>query len=307
MVVRDGPHARSPLEVLMLRRSLRADFVGGAHVFPGGAVDPGDGGPRIERLCRGVADGEASAALGVASGGLAYWVAAVRECFEESGLLFGCRSDGVAVSFSDPGVAERFARQRAALNARERSFVEVCESEGLLLCVDALRYFAHWITPEGPPRRYDTRFFVAAAPAGQAPAHDVGETIADLWVRPADALEHHRAGEMELILPTIRNLQAIGRFATAGELLAAASTAREIPTVLPRMVADDGGVRLLLPGDPGYDDPGALAGDPAGSLDHDLDLDTAVRLASRAANRAGATAGPGGAAVAGAGEVRRRG
>lgn len=284
MVVRDGPHTSAPLEVLLLRRNLRADFVGGAHVFPGGAVDPEDGGPRVERLCRGRTDDAASATLGVGSGGLAYWVAAVRECFEEAGLLLACSPDGEAVSFSDPGVAERFARHRAALNARERSFLGVCESEGLSLSVDALHYFAHWITPEGSPRRYDTRFFVAAAPEGQTPAHDAGETISDVWVRPADALERHRAAEMELILPTIRNLQAIGRFATSAELLDAASAACEVPTVLPRVVADDGGVRLLLPGDPSYDDPDAGAGEQEGRLE--IDFDAAARLASRAANTA---------------------
>ncbi len=268
----------------MLRRSLRVDFVGGAHVFPGGAVDPGDGGPRTERLCVGLGDGAASATLGMASGGLAYWVAALRECFEESGLLFACRADGSAVSLADPGVAARLAAQRAALNARERSFLEVCESEGLFLAVGALHYFAHWITPEGSSRRYDTRFFVARAPEGQSPAHDVGEMDSDLWVRPSDALERYCAGEMELILPTIKNLQAIARFQTAEELLDAAFAAGEIPTVLPRMVVDVGGARLLLPGDPGYDAPDG-PGEPGGRVD--VDFDAAVRVASRAASTQG--------------------
>lgn len=290
MVVRDGQHEGYPLEVLMLRRSLRADFVGGAHVFPGGAVDLGDAGPGAERFCRGLSDAAASATLGVDAGGLAYWFAAVRECFEESGLLLACGPDGTPLSFSDPGVAERFVGHRAALNARERSFLDVCELEDLRLAVDGLHYFAHWITPEGSPRRYDTRFFVAAAPEGQTPAHDAGETISDVWVRPADALARHRAGEMELILPTIRNLQAIGRFATAAELLDAAAAPGDIPTVLPRVVTDGGSVRLLLPGDPGYDDP---AGEPTaagagGTGTLELDFDAATRLASRAANTPGA-------------------
>lgn len=293
MVVRDGDHTEDLLEVLMLRRSLRADFVGGAHVFPGGAVDRGDGDPDARRFCRGLSDAAASATLGVDSGGLAYWVAAVRECFEESGLLLACGSGGAPVSFSDPGVAERFARHRAALNARERSFLDVCESEDLRLAVDELHYFAHWITPEGSPRRYDTRFFVAAAPEGQTPANDAAETISDVWVRPADALARHRAGEMELILPTIRNLQAIGRFATTAELLDATAVPGDIPTVLPRVVTDGGGIRILLPGDPGYDDragePAAASGGRPGTLE--MDFDAATRLASRAANAPGAARG----------------
>ncbi len=288
MIVRDGPHTSAPLEVLLLRRNPHADFVGGAHVFPGGAVDPDDGGLRAERLSHGFTDEVASGTLGLGSGGLAYWVAAVRECFEEAGLLLARHADGEAVSFSDPLVARRFASHRAALNAREHSFLDVVESERLSLSVDALHYFAHWITPDGSPRRYDTRFFVAAAPEGQTPAPDAVETISDVWVRPTDALERHRAGEMELILPTISNLQAIGRFATAPQLLAAARAARRVPTVLPRVVRDEGGgVRLLLPGDPGYDDP-AGAEDPAKL---ESDFDAAARLASRAVNTPGAAAG----------------
>jgi 8-oxo-dGTP pyrophosphatase MutT (NUDIX family) len=297
MVVRDGAHATAPLEVLMLRRSLRADFVGGAHVFPGGAVDPGDRDPTWGARCPGLPDAAASATLGLDEGGLAYWVAAVRECFEESGLLLARDASGDAISFSEHDVGDRFGRHRTALNARERSFLDVCEAEGLSLLVESLHYFAHWITPEGSPRRYDTRFFVAPAPAGQEPAHDAGETISDVWVRPADALDHHRSGDMELILPTIKNLQAIGRFATTAELLDAASAARDVPAVLPRVVADTGGVRLLLPGDAGYDVPGPGSEEAARRLSSDFDA--ATRLASRAANPAGGTEG--------AGDGRRRG
>lgn len=295
MVVRDGAAPGSPLQVLMLRRTLSADFVGGAHVFPGGAVDTADGEQRAQRLCRGRTDAAASTTLGIASGGLAYWVAAIRECFEEAGLLFACTEDGAPLDYSDDAVIERFAHHRLALNKRERSFVDVCESEGLFLPVGSLHYFAHWITPEGSPRRYDTRFFVTGAPPGQTPGHDAGETIADLWVRPADALARHRAGEMDLILPTIRNLQAIGRFATTAELLEAASTAGDVPTVLPRVVADGGGVRLLLPGDPGYDDPVAVPVE-GGTSRLEVDFDAAARLASEAANT------PDGAEGAGVGD-----
>jgi hypothetical protein len=125
-----------------------------------------------------------------------------------------------------------------------------------------MHYFAHWITPEGAPRRYDTRFFVARAPEAQEPLHDDRETIANLWVRPADALERHHRGELEMIFPTIRNLEALARFDTAGELLAAAAAATSVATVLPRVVDDGGGLRVLLPGDVGYDElpPADLSG-----------------------------------------------
>jgi len=256
MVVRDGSDAGgAALEVLMVRRSLHADFVGGAHVFPGGAVDPSDHGPRAERLCCGRSDADASTILGVRSGGLAYWVAAIRECFEEAGLLLACDKSGAPVDFSDLDVAERLARHRASLNAREHTFLDICDMEGLQLLAGELAYVSHWITPEGSPRRYDTRFFVAAAPGGQTPAHDAGETVAHAWLRPAEALERHRSGEIDLILPTIKNLEAIAAFTTSAQLLDAAAALRDVPEMLPRAVAGDDGPLLLLPGDPGYADP----------------------------------------------------
>ena len=112
--------------------------------------------------------------------------------------------------------------ERAAVNAGTRRFLDLCRDENLRLTVGDIHYFAHWITPRGAPRRYDTRFFVAAAPPGQIAAHDAGETIAEVWISPQDALARHRAGEIEIIFPTIRNLQVIGRFATSAALLAAA-------------------------------------------------------------------------------------
>ncbi|MGH9083778.1 MAG: NUDIX hydrolase, partial [Acidimicrobiales bacterium] len=193
MVVRDGDHPTAPLEVLMVRRNLHSDFVGGAYVFPGGALDPDDGGSGAAARCTGRTDAEASAVLGLPGGGLAYWVAALRECFEEAGLLLARLGDGPELlSLADEQDAGRFARHRLDVNAGRRSLLDVCGEEDLRLPLDQVHYFSHWITPEGPPRRYDTRFFVAAAPPDQTPAHDAGETIADVWVRPADALDRHR-------------------------------------------------------------------------------------------------------------------
>lgn len=252
MLVRDGDDGR--LEVFMLRRNLRSDFVGGAYVFPGGAVDPEDRHADLEPICEGRSDADASTALGLdpASGGLAYWVAAIRESFEEAGVLLAYDEAGEVVDFRDPAVAERFDRHRSAVDGGERRLVEVCAEEGLRLAVDGIHYFSHWITPVGPPRRYDTRFFVAAAPVGQTPLHDDRETIANCWIAPAEALARHQAGEFDLILPTIRNLDAIARFDTAAEVLAAAAALDQVPAVLPRVIDDGDGIRILLPGDPGY-------------------------------------------------------
>ncbi|CAN5805853.1 NUDIX hydrolase [soil metagenome] len=260
MLVRD---AAAGLEVFMVRRNLASDFVGGAHVFPGGAIDPADRHAHLEPCCAGRSDREASTRLGIEAGGLAYWVAAIRECFEEAGVLLAYGADGALVRLDAPVTAERFARHRADVDAGRRRLVEICAEESLRLAVDAMHYFGHWITPEGAHRRYDTRFFVARAPEAQQPLHDDREVIANLWVRPADALAEHRAGRFELILPTIANLEAIGRFQRADDLLAVAEATAEVPTVLPRVVRDRGGLRILLPGDEGYDDAGkSVAFDP---------------------------------------------
>jgi 8-oxo-dGTP pyrophosphatase MutT (NUDIX family) len=293
MLVRDAPtpSGGSELEVLMVRRNLRSDFVGGAYVFPGGAVDPLDGGAEAEALCVGRSDAGASALLGVGSGGLAYWVAVVRETFEEAGLLLARREVGPDLLAGNPAEEARFAAARAEVNAGTRRFLDLCRDERLRLGVGDVHYFAHWITPRGAPRRYDTRFFVAAAPPGQIAAHDAGETIAEVWISPDDALARHRAGEIEIIFPTIRNLQAIGRFATSAGLLEAAERASSaVPAIEPRVVPDGNGMRIVLPGDPGYErapvpDPGdgAALGD----------FNEAVRAVSMKANQEGPDRAPG--------------
>lgn len=252
MLVRDSDQGP---EVFMLRRNPASAFVAGAFVFPGGAVDDHDRlDPDLDDITAGLTDPHASVRLGIDSGGLAFWVAVIRECFEESGLLLARDRTGQIIRLDDPEVAARFAEHRRAVDAGERRLVEVCEDEGLVLACDSIHYFSHWVTPIGPVRRYDTRFFVARAPEAQVGVHDDGETVANLWVRPADALERRDAGELEMILPTVRNLEAIARFDDVDSLMRAAAAITDVPAVLPRLVQEDGGVRILLPGDPGYDD-----------------------------------------------------
>ena len=251
MLVRDADPAPG-LEVFMLRRNLRSDFVGGAYVFPGGAVDDNDRHENLESVCVGRTDADASHQLGIDRGGLAYWVAAIRESFEEAGVLLARDATGERITFNDPAVDERFQQHRHAVDSGARRLVDICTDEGLQLEVDDIFYFSHWITPEGAPRRYDTRFFVARAPVGQTPLHDDHEVIANTWVRPVDALARHRSGTFEMLPPTIASLRAVSRFATAGEALAAATEITDVPTILPRVIVDEGGVRIVLPGDPEY-------------------------------------------------------
>jgi 8-oxo-dGTP pyrophosphatase MutT (NUDIX family) len=261
MLIRDARDERGmpAIEVCMLRRNLASEFVAGVYVFPGGSVDPEDRGPDAEALCRGRTDAAASALLGIASGGLAFWVAAMRECFEEAGVLLAHRRDepperSTLLDTSDPEVASRFAVYRDAVNAQETRLLDVCRDEGLVLAADEVHYVSHWITPELAPRRYDTRFFVTAAPTNQIARHDDGETIATIWVRPGQALARHAAGEIELLPPTITNLKSLEPFASTGEVMAWAGGITDVPTVLPIVVIDDGQVLVLRPGDRGYEE-----------------------------------------------------
>ncbi len=261
MLVRDAvdPDGAPAVEVCMLRRNLASEFVAGAYVFPGGSVDPEDHGPDVEARCLGLTDAEASAAVDVASGGLAFWVAALRECFEEAGVLLAYRrpdpgGSPALLDTSGPEDARRFAAHRDGVNAGTVGLVDVCEAEDLLLAVDAVRYVARWVTPELAPRRYDTRFFITAAPPGQVARHDDTETIATIWVRPDDALARFGAGEIELLPPTIACLRSIRPFRSAAEAMAWAATVTDIVTVLPIVVFEDGQVLVLRPGDEGYEE-----------------------------------------------------
>jgi len=192
----DGP------EALMIQRVQSAAFLGGAYVFPGGALDEDDAGPRSFRRVRGLTDVEASARLGLPQRGLAYWVAAVRECFEEAGVLLAVTQDG-----------KQIAAEEAQALSRKAPFIEMLESANLYIPADRVAYYGHWITAPGRSRRFDTRFFVAQAPEGQEGAHDAAETVHHLWIRPQAALERGSRGEIELVPATQHTLRDMGRFA----------------------------------------------------------------------------------------------
>ena len=236
----------------MLRRTTSAAFAGGMYVFPGGKVDEVDGGADVEQHCDGFADAAASAALGLDHGGLAFWVAAIRECFEEAGLLLARRTDGSPLTVVNA--------DRRAVHAGELSMVELCRRDGLALDLSALRYVAHWVTPEGEsPRRFDTRFFLAAAPADQEGVHDDTETVHSMWIRPADALEQAERNELVMLPPTVANLRAIADCASTAEALEQADGPLRPERIQPRLRRDAAGVivGVSLPGD---DDFAALEG-----------------------------------------------
>ena len=204
-------------EVLMLQRTQSAAFLGGAYVFPGGSLDAQDA--ELGARVHGLSDAQASARLGIAAGGLAYYVAAIRECFEEAGILLLCDGDGVPIDS---------ARAAALMHKRKGSFGALLAEEDLYVPAGALAYYGHWITAPGRSRRFDARFFVALAPEGQEGSHDAAETVHDVWLRPQEALERGERGEIELVFATRHTLKDLGRFA---EREAAFEYARSLPEI----------------------------------------------------------------------------
>ena len=239
-------------EVLMLKRTTQVTFAKGMHVFPGGGLDAQDQHEEIVDLCVGLDDEQASHLLGIEQGGLAYWIAAVRECFEEAGLVLGYHADEKLFSF-DQAEADRLAALRADFTHNKLSFVEILKQLQLQVATDRIHYFSHWVTKAGQPRRYDTRFFVARAPSQQIPMQDNSETVAHLWVRPQVALEMGKVGELSLMFPTIKTLEALAEFDSVDDLLTHAKTPRKILKMNPKGALDrDGQSHLLIPGDPAY-------------------------------------------------------
>ncbi|RTL08716.1 MAG: NUDIX domain-containing protein [Acidimicrobiia bacterium] len=247
MLLRDGSDGP---EVCLMQRNLNSDFVGGAYVFPGGAVDPADAEVAVAQRCPDLDDVEASRRLGLAVGGLAFWVAAIRESFEEAGVLLARHADGRRLDLSGPGTAERFAGHRDDVDNERRTIAEIAVQEDLHLDVGQLHYFSRWITPLGAHRRYDTRFFVCAAPEGQEVVEDSRELIGTQWLTPAEALRRHDAGDITMIFPTVRTLVALSRFERADAVLDHARAQSRVEGILPTISDGDDGMRIVLPGDP---------------------------------------------------------
>jgi 8-oxo-dGTP pyrophosphatase MutT (NUDIX family) len=239
----------APLEVLLLRRSDSIAFMGGAHVFPGGRVDDADHvGPSGDFV-----DGAKAviARMGdvAAREVIAHHLAAVRELFEEAGVLLA-RRNGVIVTLDDD-TSGRFVMHRRNLLAGKTSLPEIVRTEGLRVALDDLTYFAHWVTPDIEIKRFDTRFFIARAPEGQTPVHDEGETTHSEWVDPREAIERSRREEIALPPPTWTTLSTLARFTTIDEVVRWAEQ-KPIPRVQPGFLKRGDETLLLYPGDPLY-------------------------------------------------------
>ncbi|MDX1382040.1 MAG: NUDIX domain-containing protein [Thermoanaerobaculia bacterium] len=247
--------AREGPEVFMVERHQGSRFMGGAYVFPGGRVDPED--RELESFCVGLDDATASARLHVASGGLAFYVAAIRECFEEAGVLLAYGDDGELLDTrADRARAEE---ARRALNQGEIRFLDLVREECWHLATDHMHYWAHWITPERSPIRFDTRFFLATAPGAQDAVHDDAEVIGSAWVTPTTAIEKAEREEWTIILPTLRNLMTVADFSSVAEAEEAGRQRRDVETLQPLLLRRDEGIEAVLPGDEGYEEAVAQA------------------------------------------------
>jgi len=250
-------------EVLLLQRSPHLDFMAGAFVFPGGGVDTTDRAPDIAARCVGLDDAAASARLSLESGGLAYYVAAIRETFEEAGLLLGYEPAGHLLDLKPSLEETRFATHRREVHDRRRTLAEVCAAESLQLATDRIVYLGHWITPVSEKKRYDTRFFVAAVPENQASLHDDIESVSQLWITPSDALAMQSRGELMLRFPTIKTLETLAGYATTADALEGVRARGDVRAQLPWVIRRGGRVIRILPGEPGYDE--AQRVNPSGS------------------------------------------
>ena len=260
LLLRDGtgPDGQPGTEVLMTRRSMSASFAPGAYVFPGGGIDAADAAAHGLARHRPQQDGTA----------LTQAVAAIRESFEELGILLAYHADG---RMADAGTV-------AALD-RSAPLLDQCRAQGLQLAADQVFVLAHWITDRDLPRRFDVPFLVARVPAGQEPVADETEQFEPVWVRPADALARHAAGQFFLIFPTIRTLERLQNYASVDAVLAACAHGTPLWTSCPRAGLLGGQDARYMEHEPPYGELDMVS--PDGQLNHTLDWQTERPVALR--------------------------
>jgi len=236
MIVQDRPR----LEVLMVQRTSRAVFGPSAWVFPGGRVDPDDGAD-VNHVVQGLTDAEASAMLEIEENGRAWWIAGLRETLEEAGLLLGSGDAPLSV----------VEATRDAVHADAGVFIDALAVNELKLDLSEMHEVARFITPMGPPRRFDARFFVAAAPADQIAQHDEEEVVQHKWIEPGEAIKQFRGGAFPMMSVTHRMLACLARYDHVADLMTVAGERRLAQRV--RVNDPDGAYEVVLPGEPGYE------------------------------------------------------
>lgn len=248
---KDGP------EIFMVRRHGKSSFMANAWVYPGGRLDAADTRADVVKRIVGLTAETAHEELGIESATRAagLYLAAIRETFEEAGVLLA-RRRGESSWIDLVNAGDEFQTYRQELQTYDIALSEVAEAEDLEFPLDELAFFAHWITPTFEPKRFDTFFFLARMPENQEPLHDAKETTDSFWIRPADALARFHNGELYLAPPTIRTLERLSSFDTVDA--AFESTEGNLPPcILPHLITVGDSPILLLPGDPDFpaDDP----------------------------------------------------
>jgi 8-oxo-dGTP pyrophosphatase MutT (NUDIX family) len=242
VLLRDAP---GELELLLMRRSPKAGFVPGAYVFPGGRVDPSDDHPELMALLDNLDRDSAAGRLGQNEEppAISYYLAALREAFEETGILVGVREDGSAPTNAaeDPAVDEL----RDALMSNRISFYEAIQKLGCRIEGNALEYVAHWITPEPEPRRYDTRFFAAKVPASTKAIVDRREMTEALWISPHEALARLDNGELPMVFPTVKTIESLSAYESADDALEGFG-AQPVRSIMPTLVMTPDGIGLEI-------------------------------------------------------------
>ena len=246
MLVDDRPD----LQVYMLERHANTVFAGGMWVFPGGAVDHQDDATYYRNIATHRTDTEASDLLRIETGGLNFYMAAIRETFEEAGILLALHSEDESPLLIGQEGEGRYNQYRDRINAGEMELKTILEQEHLLADVGQMHYIARWITPQGPPRRFDARFFIARIPSNQIPQHDDGELVNSVWLTPQEILARIEREEMVLMTVTERMIRSLALFDSAEQVIDTA--ARNLPDERARVDRETG--MIVMPGEPGYND-----------------------------------------------------
>jgi 8-oxo-dGTP pyrophosphatase MutT (NUDIX family) len=236
---------REEFEVFLLKRHEKSAFMGSNFVYPGGVVDKQDSDPEILSFCKGIPSNKSQEEL------IPFMIAGIRELFEESGLLLAYDINGLRLSIQDKATDDRIHQYRDLLNKKKITLKEIVEKEGLFLALDQLNHYAHWITPEARPMRFNTHFFVTLYPEGQKASADEKETTEGTWMTPIKALEENLSNALVLSPPTLKTLEDLSRFSSIEEVVSYSKTSDKTP-VIPILLTISNDFVLIFPWDPEY-------------------------------------------------------
>jgi 8-oxo-dGTP pyrophosphatase MutT (NUDIX family) len=240
-------------EVFLVRRHDDSAFMGGNYVYPGGRIDPADQSTDVLSFSRGLSPEKASEILGNSppDESIGNWIAGIRELFEEAGILLAYDSGGKILSWVNRIGQEKLLHYRESLHRKDLSLSHLAQQEKILLALDQLHYYAHWITPVARSIRFDTRFFVALHPSGQEASHDQRETTHGLWITPRRALEGNSEKRIILSPPTLITLEDLSRFTSIDDLMKSLHEKKTSP-ILPILIKGPPQTFIVFPWDPDY-------------------------------------------------------